>query len=111
MGMAILPLKREPAVVSRFLNNNLIYYSSLPAVSIMDSQTSVGSSGMVRRYDYSDRTVVAADFGPTAAEVSVDVVDGTAIIVVGDEQTEIALPEGDGEAFNRNGVVTIEVRQ
>lgn len=77
----------------------------------MDSQTSVGSGGMVRRYDYDGRTVVAADFGPAAVDVTVDVVDGTAIIVAGDEQTEIALPEGDGEAFNRNGIVTIEVKQ
>ena len=77
----------------------------------MDTQTSADASGMVRRYDYEDRTVIAADFGPTAAAVAVDVVDGTAIIVVDDEQTEITLPEGDGEAFNRNGVVIIEMRQ
>ena len=77
----------------------------------MDNQTSVGADGMVRRYDYDDRTVIAADFGAAAADVAVDVVDGTAIVVVGDEQTEISLPDGDGEAFNRNGVVTIEVRQ
>ena len=62
-----------------------------------------------RRYDYDDRTVIAADFGPGAAP-TIDVVDGTAIIVVGDDQREIDLPGGDVQTFTRNGVVTIEVR-
>lgn len=67
---------------------------------------------LVRRYEYESdgRTVIAADFGP-AADVVVDVVDGTAIIVAGDNQTEIDVPTGTVEVFNRNGVVTIEVVQ
>jgi len=63
-----------------------------------------------RRYDYDGRTVIAADFGPAAAP-SVDVVDGTVIIVHGDDQREVDLPDGDVQTFTRNGVVTIEVRR
>ncbi|MFB6174160.1 MAG: hypothetical protein ABEI39_05900 [Halobacteriales archaeon] len=63
---------------------------------------------LVRRYEYDDRTTVVADLGP-GAEASVDVVDGTAILVAGDRQRELDLPEGDVQAVNNNGVVTIEV--
>lgn len=66
---------------------------------------------LVDRYEYGDRTVIAADLGPAAAP-SVDVVGETAILVDADgAQHEIELPSGSAEAFNRNGVVTIEVTQ
>ena len=64
----------------------------------------------VRRYDYDDRTVVVADFGPDA-DPSVDVVDGTAIVVIGEHQREFDVPAGAVQAINRNGIVTIEVDQ
>ncbi|MFB6300799.1 MAG: hypothetical protein ABEH65_11105 [Halobacteriales archaeon] len=65
----------------------------------------------VRRFDYDDRTVIAADFGP-AADPSIDLLDEVAIVVYGDgQQTEIDLPPGEVQAFNRNGVVTFEVRK
>ena len=71
---------------------------------------------LVRRYDYEDRTVIAADLGASAAEASVDVVDGTAIVVIGDGETavqeELDLPSGrSAKAFIKNGIVTIEVEQ
>ena len=66
--------------------------------------------GIARRYDYPDRTVFVADFGPGDAP-SVDVVAGTAIVVTADgRQRELELPAGEVRAFNRNGVVSIEVR-
>lgn len=66
----------------------------------------------VRRYEYEQSTVVAADLGP-GGDGSVDLVDGTAIVVVGDEQYDVDLPDGDGDsrASIRNGVLTIEVEQ
>ena len=65
---------------------------------------------VARRYQYEDRTVIAADFGP-GADPDVDVVDGTVIIiVVGDDQREFDVPEGDVQTFTQNGVVTVEVR-
>ena len=63
----------------------------------------------VRRFDYDDRTVVAVDFGP-AADPAVDLVDGTAILILDGQQRELDLPAGQVEALNRNGVVTIEIR-
>lgn len=67
--------------------------------------------GIARRYDYDDRTVIAADFGPAAAP-SVDVVDGTVIVVTSDgRQHELELPAGEVRAFNRHGVVTVEIRE
>lgn len=66
---------------------------------------------ITRRYDYGDRTVFVTDLGP-GADPTVDVADGTAIIVTADgHQGELDLPEGSVRAFNRNGIVTIEVRR
>jgi hypothetical protein len=60
-----------------------------------------------RRVD-DDRVEIVADFGPGAGP-SVDVVDGT-VILVADEQYELEV-EGDVQAAERNGVVTIEVNE
>ncbi|GGM53759.1 hypothetical protein J2752_000552 [Halarchaeum rubridurum] len=72
--------------------------------------------GLVERYDYDGETVVVADTSFADERVSVDVVDGTAIVVVagddGDAQHEIDLPEGEvARAFINNGVVTVEVKR
>lgn len=80
----------------------------------MKERTSVSErGGIVRRYDYDDASVVVADLGASAGGATVDVVDGTAILVGADDrQREFDVPEGDvAEATIRNGVVTIEVRR
>lgn len=61
----------------------------------------------LRRYEYEDALVMAADVG-TEHEASVDVVGDTVIVLVGDEQYELDV-EGDARAFMKNGVLTIEV--
>ncbi|MFD1515065.1 DUF7127 family protein [Halomarina rubra] len=66
--------------------------------------------GPLRRYDYSDRTVFAADLG-AGVDADVDVVDGTVMVVVGDDQYEFSVPAGRAQAFIKNGVVTVEVSQ
>jgi len=70
---------------------------------------------LARRYDYPDATVFVLDVSAHPNEVDVDIVDGTAIVVVDAgtdaEQHEIELPDGDATAFINNGVVTIEVRE
>lgn len=74
------------------------------------NQSSQQAAALLRRYDYDGRTVIVADFGP-AADPVVDVLDGTALVVFSDgSQHEIELPSGNVEAFNRNGIVTFEVR-
>ncbi|WP_123539190.1 DUF7127 family protein [Halosimplex salinum] len=61
----------------------------------------------LRRYEYDDETVLAADLGPSR-DASVDVLDDAVIVVVDDEQYDLELA-GDAQAFIRNGVLTIEV--
>lgn len=68
---------------------------------------------LVRRYEYEDDDVIVVDLGADR-DATVDVVDGSAIVVVerdgsDPEQLEIDLPDGDAQAFIRNGVLTIEV--
>lgn len=74
------------------------------------NQRFVSRDDSVRRYEYDDHIVLAADVGP-GTDASVDVVDGTAILVIGDNQYEFDVPEGSAQAFIKNGVVTIEVER
>ena len=62
----------------------------------------------LRRFEYDDAVVLAADVG-IGEDTTVDVVDETVILVAGDEQYEQELPEGDARAFINNGVLTIEL--
>ena len=63
----------------------------------------------VRRFEYDDGSIVlAADVG-TDGDASVDVVDGTAIVVAGSNQYDLEVPAGDAQAFIKNGVLSIEV--
>lgn len=66
------------------------------------------SSTLVESYEYDDRTVIAADLGPGTDPV-VDVVDGTAIVIVDGDQREFDLPGEAVQGVNSNGVVTFEV--
>lgn len=72
-----------------------------------DQQLFDGTS--LRRFEYDDTVVLAADVG-IGEDTTVDVVDGTIILVAGGEQYEQALPEtGDARAFINNGVLTVEL--
>lgn len=59
-------------------------------------------------YEYDGTTAVVVDFGPEAGDISVDIVDGTAIVVVSGEQFEFDLPDDADEVTTKNGVLTIE---
>jgi hypothetical protein len=61
-----------------------------------------------RRVEYDSRTEYILDFGP-AAEVSVDIVGNTALLVADGEQYDIEL-ETDAQVFKNNGIVTFEVK-
>ncbi|WP_049970149.1 DUF7127 family protein [Haladaptatus cibarius] len=67
------------------------------------------SGSISRRYSYDDGDVVVADFG--TADVSVDVLEDVAIVVVEEDddefQTEIDLPTGGAEVLINNGILTI----
>jgi hypothetical protein len=69
----------------------------------------LGDEVRLAQYEYEDREVLAADFGP-GRDASVDVLDGTVIVVVDGQQYELAV-EDNPHAFIRNGVLTVEVVQ
>jgi hypothetical protein len=65
--------------------------------------------GAVRHYEYDESAVIVADFGPV--EGAVDVVDGTAMVFVDDDQYEFDVPEHVDRAVMNNGVVTLEMER
>ncbi|APX96465.1 DUF7127 family protein [Natronorubrum daqingense] len=66
---------------------------------------------VARRFQYDDAVVFAVDFGASEPEASVDLVDETVIVVIGEDQYEFELPETADEAhtFIKNGVLTVEL--
>ena len=69
--------------------------------------------GFLRRYDYGDRVVVAADLPVPDEAIDVDVVGDTAIVVVERDgriaESELDLPHGEASADVKNGVLTITI--
>lgn len=65
---------------------------------------------LARRVDYDDSVLFVVDLGPSR-DASVDVVDGSAIVVVDGDEFEFDIPEGEARASMSNGVVTIEIDQ
>ncbi|MWV64722.1 Hsp20/alpha crystallin family protein [Halorubrum sp. JWXQ-INN 858] len=78
----------------------------------MNLTQSAGGDVLLRRYDYEDRWVVAADVGVDDDALSVDTVGDTAIVVVeanGDStESEFELPGTADSVSVTNGVFTIE---
>ncbi|WP_096394534.1 Hsp20/alpha crystallin family protein [Halorubrum trapanicum] len=73
---------------------------------------STGDGALLRRYEYDDEWVVAADLGVDDETVTVDTVGGTAIVVVegpdGPVESEFELPGAAADAAVNNGVLTVE---
>jgi hypothetical protein len=73
---------------------------------------STGDGALLRRFEYDDGWIVAADLGADAENVSVDTVGQTAIVVVeGDGEpveSEFELPGPAVSTAVANGVVTVE---
>ncbi len=61
----------------------------------------------IRTIDRPDSTSMVVDLG-TSAEGSVDIVDDTAIVVIGDDQYDIELTDSVERAALNNGVLTID---
>ena len=70
---------------------------------------------MVRRYEYEDSWVLAAEVGLAAEDIDVDVVGETAIVVAdtpeGVSEAEFELPGSGASAETKNGVLTITVEK
>ena len=78
----------------------------------MNGQIFAGSEErFLRRYEYEDEWVVAAEIGVADEDVSVDVVGTTAIVVAEidgkQRETEFELPGEDAEVSVNNGVLTV----
>jgi len=73
---------------------------------------SAGDSALLRRYEYEDGWIVAADLGADAEDAVVDTVGDTAIVVIeGDGEpveSEFELPGAADSVVIENGVITIE---
>ncbi|WP_440772379.1 DUF7127 family protein [Natronorubrum sp. DTA28] len=63
---------------------------------------------VVRTFEYDDGSVIAVDFGNSAADISMDIFGSTAIIVADGEQYEFELPPEASDVSARNGVLTIK---
>jgi len=62
----------------------------------------------VRRYDYEDGWVVAADVGVADGRLDADVVDGTAIVLVdGRTELEFDVPGSVESVDTNNGVLVV----
>lgn len=62
---------------------------------------------VVRTYDAADGSEIVVDLGATGKEAAVDVLAGTAIVVVDDRQYEFELPPEASDVSVNNGVLTI----
>ena len=63
---------------------------------------------IIREYGQNDTTTILVDFGPETGDISVDILGGTAIVVVNGEHFEFELPDDTDEITTNNGVLTIE---
>ena len=73
---------------------------------------STGDGALLRRYEYDDEWIVAADLEVDDDAVTVDTVGETAIVVVegpdGPVESEFELPGTATDAAVKNGVLTVE---
>ncbi|MFU8870017.1 hypothetical protein [Natronococcus sp.] len=62
---------------------------------------------VVRELNDEDGSMITVDFGSDAADMSVDVVGETVIVVMDDRQFQFELPAGASEVTANNGILTI----
>lgn len=63
---------------------------------------------VIRNEEYDEENVLAVDFGPTVGELSLDIVDDTAIVVADEKQFEFEIPDdADGVTVN-DSILTIK---
>ncbi|PSP83406.1 hypothetical protein BRC83_06845 [Halobacteriales archaeon QS_1_68_17] len=72
-------------------------------------QRFVDEQGPVEKYEYDDGTVLLVADAGAGSDASVDVVDGTVIVVTADDQYEFEVPADAADASIKNGVLTVEV--
>ncbi|SDR27419.1 DUF7127 family protein [Natronobacterium texcoconense] len=65
----------------------------------------------VTNREYDEEQVIAVDFGRDVGEISLDVVDETAIVVAGDDQFEFDIPGDATDVTANDGILTIRKEQ
>lgn len=75
-----------------------------------DQQRFTSEKAPITQYEYDDAIMFVMDVG-AGTDTSIDIADGTAMFVVGDKQYDIEIPEGDAQAFMKNGIVGVEVER
>lgn len=63
---------------------------------------------VVAEHEYDGESFIAVDFGRNHADLVVDIVGSTAIVVTDNDQFDFALPSEASGVTTNNGVVTIE---
>jgi hypothetical protein len=78
-----------------------------------NTQTANSDDRVLRRYEYEDDWVLAADLAVDDDSVEYDTIGETLILVVDDNgqvaETELDLPGSDADVTLNNGVLTVEV--
>ena len=64
----------------------------------------------ITRREYDEESVIAIDFGPDVV-ATVDVVDGTAIVVAGDRQYEFEVPAEATDVEANDGILEIREKR
>ncbi|WP_396612201.1 Hsp20/alpha crystallin family protein [Haloferax sp. S1W] len=74
-----------------------------------------GNERFLRRYEYDDSWVIAADVGLPEDDIDVDIIGSTAIVIADTgsrvAETEFELPAGDAHVDVQNGVLTITIQK
>jgi|APHM01.1.fsa_nt_gi hypothetical protein len=78
-----------------------------------NTQIANGDDRLLRRYEYEDDWVLAADLAVDDDSVEYDTIGETLILVLDDNgqvtETELDLPGSDADVTLNNGVLTVEV--
>jgi hypothetical protein len=67
-----------------------------------------GQDTVATEYEYDGESIIAVDFGRVHGDLTVDIVDDTAIVIANSDQFEFELPNEASEVTANNGVLTIE---
>lgn len=70
-------------------------------------RTADRQGAVVSEHKYDGESVIAVDFGTDHADLTVDIVDDTAIVIADSEQFEFELPSEASKVTANNGILTI----
>ena len=63
---------------------------------------------IIRKEEYDEERILVVDFGPTDGELSLDIVDDTAIIAADRKQFEFEVPPDADEMTVNDGILSIK---